>query len=281
MRFRARSRRVGCRSFSRKTSKSGLRRVDYIKKAKECGLAPVHGSDASMGSVPSSLGSPAPEVVGFSSASFLALKERSSPYPPVFSATELLVEKTSAPSSFEASNVSSTANTSVFEGVGVSALMRSVLGGDPPLSPSSEMAPSPALVGFDPALGDCSLGADALGERLRYSLPMMSESGSPIYPSESKSVLKYSRKNKVGKLDKHLLAEALETFSIPKELFGRFVGLSPSPCQLLQSIRLLKTMAISLSFGVASFSQAARLFLRQKWVWFHSHRSSLFLGARL
>jgi hypothetical protein len=255
--------------------------VDYIKKAKECGLAPVHGSDASMGSVPSSLGSPAPEVVGFSSASFLALKERSSPYPPVFSATELLVEKTSAPSSFEASNVSSTANTSVFEGVGVSALMRSVLGGDPPLSPSSEMAPSPALVGFDPALGDCSLGADALGERLRYSLPMMSESGSPIYPSESKSVLKYSRKNKVGKLDKHLLAEALETFSIPKELFGRFVGLSPSPCQLLQSIRLLKTMAISLSFGVASFSQAARLFLRQKWVWFHSHRSSLFLGARL
>jgi hypothetical protein len=56
MRFRARSRRVGCRSFSEKTRKSGLRRVDYFKKAKKCGLAPVHGSDAGMSSVPSGLG---------------------------------------------------------------------------------------------------------------------------------------------------------------------------------------------------------------------------------
>jgi hypothetical protein len=71
MHFRARrSRRMGCRSFSKKTSKSGLRRVDFIKKVKNCGLAPVHGSDAGMGSVPSGLGSPVPEVVGFSSASF-------------------------------------------------------------------------------------------------------------------------------------------------------------------------------------------------------------------
>jgi hypothetical protein len=216
MRFRARSRRVGCRSFSKKTSKSGLRRVD-------------HGSDASMGSVPSGLGSPVPGVVGFSSASFPALIERSSPYPPIFSAMELLVEKSSAPSSFEASNVSSTADTSVFEGVGVSALVRSVLGGDPPFSPSSEMASSPALVGFDPALGNCSLGADALGERMRYSLPVMSEFGAPIYPSESKSMLKYSRKNMVGKLDKHLLAEALETFSIPKELSWPFCGVVSKP----------------------------------------------------
>jgi hypothetical protein len=84
------------------------------------------------------------------------------------------------------------------------------------LSPSSEMAPAPAL--FVPALSVCSSGADALGERLCYSLPVMSESGAPIYPSESKSVLSYSRKNKVGKLDKHLLAETLETFNAPKEL---------------------------------------------------------------
>jgi hypothetical protein len=215
MRFRARSRRVCCRFFSKKTTKSGLRRVDYIKKAKKCGLAPVHGLDDGMGIVPSGLGASASEAVGFSSASFPALKEHSSPYP-------ILVEKSSTPSSFEASNVSSTADTSVSEGFGVlswamtlgvrptvSALVRSALGGDPPLPPSFEMAPSPALVGFDPALGGCSSGTDALGERLRYSLPVMSESGAPFYSSESKSVLKYSLKNKVGKLDKHLLAEAL------------------------------------------------------------------------
>jgi hypothetical protein len=115
----------------------------------------------------------------------------------------------------------------------VSALVRSALGGDPPLPPSSETAPSPALVGFDPALGDFSSGADALGERLCYSLPVMSESGTPIYPSESKSVLKFSRKNKVGKLDKHLLAEALETFSVPKDLSGPLCGVVSKPLSAL------------------------------------------------
>jgi hypothetical protein len=70
IRLRARSRRVGCRSFSKKTSKSGLRRVDYIKKAKKCGLDPVHGPNVGMGSIPSGLGAPALEAVGFSSASF-------------------------------------------------------------------------------------------------------------------------------------------------------------------------------------------------------------------
>lgn len=122
--------------------------MDYIKKAKKCVLALVHGPDVGMGFVPSSLGAPAPEAAGFSSAFFPVLKERSSPYPPVFSATEILVEKFSTPSSFEASNVSSTADTFVFEGVGVlsrsatlgvrptvSALVRSALGGDPPLPP--------------------------------------------------------------------------------------------------------------------------------------------------
>jgi hypothetical protein len=180
--------------------------------------------------------------MGFSSASFPALKERSSPYPPVFPATELLVEKSFSPSSFEASNVSSMADTSVSKGFGVlsraatlgvqptvSALVRSALGGDPPLPPSSETTPSSALVGFDPALDNCSSGTDALGERLRYSLPVMSESGVPIYPSESKLVLKFSRKNKVGKLDKHLLAEALETFSVPKDLSGPLCGVVSKP----------------------------------------------------
>lgn len=95
------------------------------------------------------------------------------------------------------------------------------LGKDPLLPSSSEvncdlMAPSPALHGFGPAPGVCFSEAAALGERLRFSLPVMADSGAPIYPSESKSVLKYSRKNKVGKMDKLLLEEALETFGAPK-----------------------------------------------------------------
>jgi hypothetical protein len=58
---------------------------------------------------------------------------------------------------------------------------------------------------------------DTLGERLCSSLLVMSNSSAPIYPSESKSVLKYSRRNKIDKLDKHLLAETLETFSVSKD----------------------------------------------------------------
>jgi hypothetical protein len=42
-------------------------------------------------------------------------------------------------------------------------------------------------------------------------------------------VLSYSRKNKVGKLDKHLLAEALETFSAPKELSRPVCGVVSKP----------------------------------------------------
>jgi hypothetical protein len=76
--------------------------------------------------------------------------------------------------------------------------------------------PSPAVDGFGPAPGVCLSEAAALGERLRFSLPVMSKSRAPIYPSESKSVLKYSWKNKVGKMDKLLLEEALETFGVPK-----------------------------------------------------------------
>jgi len=43
-----------------------------------------------------------------------------------------------------------------------------------------------------------SLGAAALGERIRLSLLMMSESGAPIYPPESKSVLRHHRKSKAN-----------------------------------------------------------------------------------
>lgn len=113
-------------------------------------------------------------------------------------------------------------------------LVRSALGEGPLLPSLSEaycdlLAPSPALDGFGPALGVCLLEAVALGERLRYSLPVMSESGAPIYPLESKFVLKYFWKNKVGKLDKHLLEEAPETFGVPKASSLPSFGVATKP----------------------------------------------------
>jgi hypothetical protein len=74
MHFRARTRRVGCRSFSIKTRKSGLTRRDFFKKAMNCGLASANGADAGMGSDLLGTGSPKPDVVGFSSASLPDLK---------------------------------------------------------------------------------------------------------------------------------------------------------------------------------------------------------------
>jgi hypothetical protein len=59
--------------------------------------------------------------------------------------------------------------------------------GEGPLLPSSSktycdlLAPSPTLDGFGPAFGVCLSEAAAVGERLRFSLPVMSESGAPIY----------------------------------------------------------------------------------------------------
>jgi hypothetical protein len=97
-----------------------------------------------------------------------------------------------------------------------------------------KLAPSLALVGFGPAfldiLSDCSSGANVLGERLHYSLPVMSESGAPIYPSESKSVLRYSRNHKIGKLDEHLLAEA---FSAPMAPSMPSFGVAAKPLSAL------------------------------------------------
>jgi hypothetical protein len=43
-----------------------------------------------------------------------------------------------------------------------------------------------------------SLGAAELGERIRLSLLVMSESGTPIYPSESESVLRHHQKSKAN-----------------------------------------------------------------------------------
>jgi hypothetical protein len=120
----------------------------------------------------------------------------------------------------EQSNVGCSPTLSAAE-LSSASLVRFALSEDPLLPSSSEVycdlpAPSPALDGFGPAPGICLSEAATLGERLCFSVPVMSESGAPIYPSESKSVLKYSRKNKVGKMDKLLLEEALETFGVPK-----------------------------------------------------------------
>jgi hypothetical protein len=62
-----------------------------------------------------------------------------------------------------------------------------------------------------------SLGAVALGERIRLSLPVMADSGAPIYPSETKSVMRYQRKSKakVSKLDISLIDEAVTALSSP------------------------------------------------------------------
>jgi len=62
-----------------------------------------------------------------------------------------------------------------------------------------------------------SLGADALGERIRLSLPVMADSGAPIYPSETKSVMRYQRKSKAkaSKLDISLIDEAVTALSSP------------------------------------------------------------------
>jgi hypothetical protein len=82
------------------------------------------------------------------------------------------------------------------------------------------------------SFGATSSGVAALGERLRFSLSVMSESGAPIYPLESKSVLRYYRRSKVGKgaqLDASLIDEALTAISAPMPLaFGAQPLLEPS-----------------------------------------------------
>jgi len=62
-----------------------------------------------------------------------------------------------------------------------------------------------------------SLGVIVLGDRLRFSLPIMSESGAPIYPSNSKSVLRYHWRSKANtaKMDTSLFDEGHIALSAP------------------------------------------------------------------
>jgi hypothetical protein len=72
-------------------------------------------------------------------------------------------------------------------------------------------------VGLD-SFGVSSFGAAVLGERLCFSLLVMSECGAPIYSSESKSVLRYHRRSKVGRgvqMDASLFDEAVIALSAP------------------------------------------------------------------
>jgi hypothetical protein len=96
---------------------------------------------------------------------------------------------------------------------------------------------SPALnfseVGLD-SFGASSLRAATLGERLCFSLLEMSECGAPIYPSESKLVLRYHQRSKVGRIaqmDASLFDEAVTALSAPTtpSLGGTVVQSLPKP----------------------------------------------------
>lgn len=69
--------------------------------------------------------------------------------------------------------------------------------------------------------GGYSLGAAELGHRLLFFLFVMMASRAALYPSESKSMLCYSWKPKVGRgaqMDEKLIAEAVEAISVPLAL---------------------------------------------------------------
>jgi hypothetical protein len=213
-RFRDRSSRVGCRS--KKSSVSGFDQVRG-SNAFSMGLRASLGSTLGPTVLVGAVAFPAPFALGYSSGE-CSVSALHSPSSLKVSSPAALVEVIAA--ALEESDVGCSPTLSAAE-LSSSSLVRFALGEDPLLPSSFEVycdlpAPSPALDGFGPAPGACLSEAGALGERLRFSLPMISESGAPIYPSESKSVLKYSRKNKVDKMDKLLLEEALETFGVPK-----------------------------------------------------------------
>jgi hypothetical protein len=222
-RFRDRSSRVGCRS--KKSSMSGF---DQVRGSNAFSVGLRASSDSTLGPAASA------GIVLFASgcsSGECSVSIVHSPLSLKVSSPAALVEVISAAP--EQSAVGCIPTLSAAE-LSSGSLVRSALGEGPILPSSSEvycdlLAPSPALDGFGLAPGVCLLEAAALGERLRFSLPVMSESGAPIYPSESKSVLKYSRKNKVGKLDKLLLEEALETLGVPKASSLLSFGIASKP----------------------------------------------------
>jgi len=88
-------------------------------------------------------------------------------------------------------------------------------------------APEFSEVGSDFSVS--SLGATALGDRLCFSLSVMSESGAPIYPLESKSVLRYHRRSKAKttKMDTALSAPVTPFLGASSQALGGTVVKSP------------------------------------------------------
>jgi len=70
-----------------------------------------------------------------------------------------------------------------------------------------------------------SSGAEELGERLCLLLPVMSEFGETIYPSGSKSEMRYSPKRNDAQLNKFLLAKSLAAITASHSPLGHH----PSP----------------------------------------------------
>jgi hypothetical protein len=62
------------------------------------------------------------------------------------------------------------------------------------LPPADVSAPFGGLVLDSKGFELSSLGAPVLGERIRFSLPVMLEIGAPIYMSKSKLVMAYHRR---------------------------------------------------------------------------------------
>lgn len=77
--------------------------------------------------------------------------------------------------------------------------------------------------------GSASSEAAKLGDRLCFSLPVISESETPIYPSDSKKLLRYSQKLKDAKMNENFIAEAVAALNIPPLSLGPHSSLAPAP----------------------------------------------------
>jgi len=117
---------------------------------------------------------------------------------------------------------------------------------------ASPASPQAWKAGCGSAFPSVSLGAKELGERLRLMLHMMPESGASIYPSKSKSVMRYSRKRKDAQLNKFLLAESL-------------AAITASPSPPLESVAI-REHPVNFCQRVFLFFRAIILPHRLRWV---------------
>jgi len=93
----------------------------------------------------------------------------------------------------------------------------------------------------------------------------MLESGTPIYLSESKKLLRYSRKLKGAKMNENLIAEAVAAINIPPSSLGPRYSLALAPFRDEVCKPLLRR----------GFSPVVWSFLRLKWVGLLSRHPSL------